>query len=320
MLFTMKKENRLTKRIGRLAPYSFGSWALGGEYWGEQDHKDSVRAIHRALTLGVSHFDTAPVYGKGRSEQLLGQQLRKIRNDISLGTKVFYSDPDKMVESFHTSLKRLMTDYIDIFYIHWPLSDCDMRPGMEALEKLRKEGRIRAIGVSNFTIPQIEMLEEAGEVDVFQGGYNIFWPKLEEKLIPWLKENNIGFIPYGVLAQGILTDNGIDHLAREHDGFRHKMILYSPEIREKLTSLLTRIGDECSKWKISVEQAVSAFTLMHVSADTVLLGVRNRNQADSNFRHSVEELPRSLSSLLEQLLIETQSFIPDVPNLFNHKS
>lgn len=316
----MKKENRLSKKIGKLAPYSFGGWALGGEYWGEQDHKDSVRAIHRALSLGVSHFDTAPVYGKGRSEQLLGQQLRKIRKEISLGTKVFYTDPEKMVASFHTSLKRLLTDYIDIFYIHWPQSDCDMRPGMDALEKLRKEGRIRAIGVSNFTIPQIEMLEEAGEIDVFQGGYNIFWPKLEKELIPWLKKREIGFIPYGVLAQGILTDRGIEHMNNEHKGFRHKMILYSPEIRDKLSILLKRMVDECSKWGIPLEQAVSAFTLMHVSADTVLLGVRNRDQADRNFRHPEADLPRPLISLMEELLTETQSFIPDAPNLFNHKS
>ncbi|MDC7231993.1 MAG: aldo/keto reductase [Spirochaetales bacterium] len=316
----MKNESRLEKKIGKLNPFSFGTWALGGEYWGEQSHKDTVRALHRALSLGVRHFDTAPVYGKGRSEQILGQQLRKIRSDVTLGTKVFYSDPQRMVQSFHTSLKRLMTDYIDIFYIHWPLSDCDMRPGMAALEALRREGRIRAIGVSNFSEDQIRNIGEAGDVDVFQGGYNLFWPRLEQELLPYLNKNKIGFIPYGVLAQGILTETGPAHLNSVHEGFRHKMVLYDPALKETISGLLEKALEECRKNGIPLEQAVSSFTLIRLCADTVLLGARNRDQADRNFQPAVKTLPEGVVSVFEELLEKSSAFLPDCPNLFNHIS
>ncbi len=313
-------KNRLTEGIGALPPFSFGGWALGGEYWGDQNHSDSVRALHRALALGVTHFDTAPVYGKGRSEQLLGQQLRKIRSDVTLASKVFYSTPERMVKSFHETLKRLMTDYLDIFYIHWPLSGCDMRPGMEALEKLRAQGRIRALGVSNFSVNQLAIVEEAGRVDVFQGGYNILFPELEKDVLPFLKERNIAFIPYGVLAQGILTEKGIDHLDREHKGYRHKMVLYDPALKERLKALVQELQRGSAASGIPVEQAVSEYSRMRSSAATVLLGVRSRKQAEQNFDRRPEGLSPSLTELIDRIAAEGESLVPGVSNLFNHKS
>ncbi len=313
-------ENRLRAALGDMPPFSFGAWALGGEYWGDQAHSDSVRAVHRALALGVTHFDTAPVYGKGRSEQILGQQLRKIRSEVTLATKVFYSTPEKMVESFHSSLKRLMTDYIDIFYIHWPLSGCDMRPGMETLMKLKEEGRIRALGLSNFSSDQIEMVQEAGEADVFQGGYNILFPELEKELLPFLQERGIAFIPYGVLAQGILTDRGLEHLEKEHQGFRHKMVLYSPEIRERVKSLVDELLKACREAGFTVEQAVSEYSRRRTGAATVLLGVRNRKQAELNFDRGASSLPKALTGLMDRITREGASLVPGSPNLFNHIS
>ena len=319
-LGTMENQSRLKKIIPELSPLSFGSWALGGEYWGFQNHSDSVRALHRALVLKVNHFDTAPVYGKGRAEQLIGQQLKKIRSEISLGTKAFYSTPQKMKASLETSLKRLLTDYIDIFYIHWPLGGTDMRPGMEMLESLRREGKIRAIGASNFSISQLKMLEEAGQVDVYQGGYNIFWPALENEVLPYLLSKNIGFIPYGVLAQGILTEKGMDHLDAIHEGHRHKMILYRDDIKEKIRPWVARLLEESSRTGIPLEQAVRLFTCNQISADTVLMGARNRAQADRNFQRPKEDLPSSFKSLLERTKTEAADLFQDMPNLFNHKS
>ena len=176
----------LSSLFDKISPLAFGAWGIGGEYWGPQEHKDSVRAIHKALALGVNHFDTAPVYGKGRSEQLIGQQLKKIRKDCFIASKAFYTTPEIMKKSLETSLNRLLTDYLDIFYIHWPLSGTDMRPGMEMLEKMRQQGRIRAIGVSNFTIEQVKMVREAGNVDVYQGGYSVLWPRAEKRDYPLL--------------------------------------------------------------------------------------------------------------------------------------
>jgi len=315
----MKKQNRLRTIFPGLSSLGFGGWALGAEYWGFQDHKNSVRAIHKALSLGINHFDTAPVYGKGRSEQILGQQLRKQRSQVFLATKAFYSTPEKMKASLESSLKRLLTDYIDIFYIHWPLSNTDMRPGMEMLEEMRRKGKIRALGVSNFSVDQIKMVEEAGRVDVYQGGYNLFWPVLEKKVLPFLKEKGIGFVPYGVLAQGILTEKGWEHLENSHEGFRHKMILYREDLKENLKPWLLRLLNESRTAGILLEHSATHFA-QQSGADSVLLGVRSRVQAERNFQPLLENFPRELDALMKEIHNEALGLVPDVPNLFNHKS
>ncbi|OQY35695.1 MAG: hypothetical protein B6241_00450 [Spirochaetaceae bacterium 4572_59] len=315
-----RNKNFLTSQGETVSRTAFGGWAIGGEYWGPQEHKDSVRAIHMALKLGVNHFDTAPVYGKGRSEQLIGQQLKKVREHCLIATKAFYTDPETLQKSFETSLKRLLTDYIDIFYIHWPLSGRDMRPGMEVLEKLRTQGRIRSIGVSNFSLNQIRMVQEAGTVDIYQGGYNILWPRLEEKILPFCRDQNIEFIPYGVLAQGILTERGIEKLQQTHKGFRHKMILYRQEMHAQLLPLLKQIKDVCSRRGWSVENCVTAYTIEQTVSPSVLLGVRNRTQAESNFNLPGGPLPEEIRQVLQNCRLKVNSFIPDAENMFDHKS
>jgi len=313
-------KDRLSEIIPDISFTGFGGWALGGEYWGPQEHRDSVRAIHAALNLGINHFDTAPVYGRGRSEQLLGQQLKKIRSRCVLATKAFYTDPEGIAKSFEISLKRLLTDYIDIFYIHWPKSGADMRPGMDLLEQYRREGRIRAIGVSNFSAEQIALVEEAGKVDVFQGGYNLFWPLLERSVLPFCREREIAFIPYGVLAQGILTDRWESRLTESLPGFRHKMILYRPEIRGRLLPVMEDLARECVRAGWSLENAATLYTAERTGAASVLLGVRSRPQAEKNFRLPGEPLPAELKRALDTAAGIVEPFLPDADNLFDHKS
>ena len=303
-----------------LSSFGFGGWALGGDYWGPQEHKDSVRAIHKALSLGINHFDTAPVYGKGRSEQLIGQQLKKIRSRCIIATKAFYTTPEEMIKSFHTSLKRLLTDYIDIFYIHWPRSGTDMRPGMEELETLRRLGRIRYIGVSNFSLNQTRQVEQAGNVDFFQGGYSILWPFLEETILPYCRARGIRFIPYGVLAQGILTDQWSDKLLMNHPGYRYKMLLYSQEIKNRIGPELEKLAVKCREKEWSVENAVSWYTFKETDAASILLGCRNRNQAEKNFSFPMKALPDSIKEEIEDLKMRIVSFLPKADNMFGHKS
>lgn len=310
----------LTSQGEQVSKTAFGGWAIGGEYWGPQEHKDSVRAIHMALSLGVNHFDTAPVYGKGRSEQLLGQQLKRIREHCLIASKAFYTDPETLQKSFETSLKRLLTDYIDIFYIHWPLGGTDMRPGMDVLETLRTQGRIRSIGVSNFSVDQIRMVQEAGTVDVYQGGYSLLWPRLEEEILPFCHNQNIEFIPYGVLAQGILTGTGIEKLQQTHKGFRHKMVLYRQELQVHLLPLLKQIREVCSRKGWSIENSVTAYTIEQTASPSVLLGVRNRKQAENNFNLPDSPLPLEIHQILQECRLKAKLFLPDAENMFDHKS
>lgn len=298
----------------------FGGWALGGEYWGPQDHGDSVRAVHRALHWGVTHFDTAPVYGKGRSEQLLGQQLKKIRSRCTIATKAFYTDPDSMEKSLKTSLKRLLTDYADIFYIHWPLGGADMRPGMERLEQLRREGRIRAVGVSNFSVDQIRQVRQAGRVDFYQGGYSLLWPRLGRDVLPYCRRHGIGIIPYGVLAQGLLTEKGPEKLQASHQGFRHKMLLYGPPLREALAPLLATFRESCRREGWSPEHAAAAYAREETGAACLLMGVRSRKQADRNFSLPEKPLPAALRGAMEAIREKIAPFLPNAENMFGHKS
>ncbi len=313
-------DRQLDSIDSRISSWGFGGWALGGEYWGPQDHKDSVRAIHRALALGINHFDTAPVYGKGRSEQLIGQQIKRIRQDCILATKAFYTTPEEMLKSLETSLKRLLTDYIDIFYIHWPKSGIDMRPGMDALENLRRKGRIKAIGVSNFSIEQVKMVQQAGQVDFYQGGYSVLWPVLENSIIPYCRERNIRFIPYGILAQGILTNRGLEKLQTRLPGFRHKMLLYKPETVLRIEPLVKELRDTCRECSWTVENAVSLYTLKATGAISPLLGVRNREQAEKNFNIPSGELPEQILTMINRLKREILSIIPKSDNMFGHES
>ena len=312
--------NTISSLPAEISRVGFGSWALGGDYWGPQEHKDSVRAIHMALRLGVNHFDTAPVYGKGRSEQLLGQQLKKIREQCIIGTKAFYTDPEQLRKSLEISLKRLFTDYIDIFYIHWPLSGADMRPGMALLEELRREGRIRAIGVSNFSIPQIRMVQEAGHVDVYQGGYSALWPFPEEEILPFCRKEGIPFIPYGVLGQGLLTERGLEKLQSPQEGFRHKMLLYRPEYREPLKLILGEILEACinAGWKMTHGAAV--FAMKQTGCPSVLLGARSRAQAEENFSLPADPLPPSLEKVFLEAGRRVRAFLPIENNMFGHES
>lgn len=298
----------------------FGTWALGGEYWGPQNHSDSLKAIHAAIRSGVNHFDTAPVYGKGRAEMLIGQQLRKNRADFIIADKCFYREPEAFARSFETSLKRLNTGYIDIFYIHWPVSGTDMRPVMELLEKYRKEERIRAVGVSNFSVPQMRHIMEAGTIDIAQFGYNLLWRKEEEELIPFCRENEITTAAYSILAQGILTGKFLQIPKGEDFEWRRKLVLFDedvfPEIRKEINSL-TEIAE---KYDLSAAEASILWTKENELIDCSILGCRNRSQAEENLKPFSRTLNSSLADELNNLSDRIRPLIPREDNIFRHKT
>ena len=174
------------------AKLGLGCWAFGEDrYWGTQSHKDSVKTIQAALRGGIKHFDTARSYSNGRSEQITGQQLKNSREDVIIATKTTWLPADKVEKYIDISLKRLCTDWIDILYIHWPKPGTDFRPMMEALEKLRSIGKIKNIGVSNFSIQDMELLKSTGSIDYYQTGYSLIWRFPEKEIIPYCIEKEI---------------------------------------------------------------------------------------------------------------------------------
>ena len=145
------EKRRLGNTDIEVSTISLGCWPMGGWYWGKTDDEESIRTVHKALELGINFFDNAPAYGSGYAEEVLGKALKGRRQEAIIGTKASGGvSPDKLQEQLEASLKRLQTDCVDVYYVHWPHRSEPLSRTMEFFERLRQEGKIRAIGVSNF--------------------------------------------------------------------------------------------------------------------------------------------------------------------------
>ena len=298
----------------------FGTWALGGGYWGKQNHNDSVKAIHAAIRAGINHFDTAPVYGKGKAEQLIGQQLRKKREDFIISTKCFHKEKDAFKKSFEQSLQRLNTNYIDIFYIHWPQSNADMRPVMELLEFYRSQGTIKAIGVSNFSVEQMKEIMEAGTIDIMQCGFNLFWRKDEKELLPFCKKNGIKTAAYSILAQGLLTGKYTEIPDDESFTHRKKMVLYDEQLFPHIIKEIKNINKTANNYKMTCSQASIFWTKENELIDCSILGCRDRKQTEENLKPFSQKSDQNLIGDLEKISQRVKPLIPDEDNIFRHKT
>ncbi len=314
------KKIEISKNCPQSSQAVFGTWALGGEYWGPQNHSDSVKAIHAAIRGGINHFDTAPVYGRGRAEQLIGQQLRKNRHDFIISSKCFFKEIEDFEKSFRQSLKRLSTDYIDIFYIHWPKSGADMRPLLELMEKFRRNGQIRAIGVSNFSVDQIKSVMDAGKIDIVQCGYNLFWRKEEQELLPFCRKEGITTAAYSLLAQGLLTGKFRKMPEGEFYDWRKKMILFNEDIFPGIQKEISSLEEIAEKFNMSCTEASIFWTKENELIDCNILGCRNRLQTEANLKAFSFRKNDQLISELKQISDRVAPLLPRADNIFNHRT
>jgi aryl-alcohol dehydrogenase-like predicted oxidoreductase len=212
----------------------YGGWPMGRGMYGAFDDDEAIAAARTSYENGVTLFDTAAVYGWGYGETLMGKALKGIREDVVLVTKgarewvrdnpdrraatVSDSDPKRLLQSIDESLKRLQTDYIDLFLIHWPDHTKSFSVPMEALEQAKKAGKIRHTGVSNFSAEMMAESRETSPIITNQIGYHIFDRRPEPEVMPFVKENNMGIMAYGSLSHGLLTGTwGADKKFDEDD-------------------------------------------------------------------------------------------------------
>ncbi len=200
--------------VSRIA---LGTWAIGGWMWGGTDEKASIDTIHAALDKGVSLVDTAPVYGFGRSEEIVGRALKQYgrRDRIAVSTKaglqwedgeVFRNAlPSRIEEEVEASLKRLHTDVIDVYFIHWPDPNVPFEDTARTLERLKEQGKIRACGVSNFSPEQMDLFRNAADLQLCQPPYNLFERQIDDDVLPYCRENGIAMMTYGALCRGLLS-------------------------------------------------------------------------------------------------------------------
>lgn len=195
-----------------LSKVIMGTWQAGKEYWPGIDDAQIKEAISAAFHSGITSFDTAEEYGNGLSEQTLGAVLKPHRQQVQLLSKVFSNHlrAEQVREACHRSLQNLQTDYLDLYQIHWPAGswDSDVVPigeTMEALLKLRDEGKILHIGVSNFTLEELQAANAHGDVGYIQPSYNLFWRAFDKHLRPYCETHGIHILAYSALAQGLLA-------------------------------------------------------------------------------------------------------------------
>ena len=196
----------------RITPIIMGTWQAGKKMWAGIDDDEIARAIQAAFDAGVTTFDTAEEYGWGHSEKSLGKALSSLRKDAVIATKVAVNHLayDQVLASCHQSLKRLGTDYIDIYQIHWPSGSwgtkvIPIEETMRAMNDLKVQGKVRAIGVSNFSRKQLEEASQYGRIDSLQPPYSLFWRQVELDALPLCRANNISILAYAPMAQGFLT-------------------------------------------------------------------------------------------------------------------
>ncbi|MDZ8189148.1 MAG: aldo/keto reductase [Nostoc sp. ChiSLP02] len=305
-----------TKQLGNselhITPIGFGAWAIGGGDWtygwGAQDDQDSIAAINRALDLGVNWIDTAAVYGLGHSEEVVANALkgRSDRPYIFTKCSLIWDENGKIGNSLkadsirrevEASLRRLNIETIDLYQIHWPNPNSEIEEGWTTLAKLKDEGKVRYIGVSNFNVEQLQRAQKIAPVTSLQPPYSLVKRDVEKEILPFCKENNIGVIVYSPMQSGLLTGKMTpERVANFPDDDWRKT---SSEFQEprlsrnlKLVEVLQKVGEQHGR---SPGEVAIAWTLNNPAVTAAIVGGRNPQQVEGiigagEFRLNQQEL------------------------------
>jgi myo-inositol catabolism protein IolS len=265
-----------------------GTWQAGKAMWTDIDDNQTQRAMRAALDAGITTFDTAEVYGNGHSERIIAKALSDVRDKVVLATKVFsnHLKYDQIIAACNRSLKNLNTDYIDLYQVHWPPgsfghSPVPMEEIMRAMLQLKGEGKIRAIGVSNFNHRQMEEIAQYGRIETLQPPYSLFWRSIEKEAVPYCRANDITLLAYSPLAQGVLTGKfGPDHKFAEGD-HRSGNRLFQPDHYARIQTALEQLRPIAEKYAVSLGQLALAWVIAQPDA-CAIAGARNSEQAVQN--------------------------------------
>jgi aryl-alcohol dehydrogenase-like predicted oxidoreductase len=291
----MQKRTLGTSEI-QITPIIFGGWQSGKYMWVGVEDTETIAAHKAAFNAGVTTFDTAEVYGDGHSEQILGKALGEVRDQIVILSKVAptHLKYDNVIAACHRSLKNLGTEYIDLYQIHWPSGSfgspiVPIQETMAALAALKDEGKIRAIGVSNFSRSQIIEASKFGKIESIQPSYSLFWRQAELELQPYAVEHKLSLIAYSPLAQGLLTGKfGRDHVFADGD-HRVDNKLFSGDNFARAQDALDKLRPLADKYNITLGQLALGW-LIAQPRTSAIVGARNADQAAQNAKAAQFEL------------------------------
>lgn len=293
-----------TRQLGKSGAYlseiGLGAWAIGGAWdwgWGEQDDAASLQTIRHALDRGVNWVDTAAVYGLGHGEEVVGQALKGRRQEIFLATKcgLPWDDRRRVTNNNHpasirkeceNSLRRLGTDYIDLYQIHWPHDKVPVEDSWGAMIRLQEEGKVRFIGVSNFGVDLLARCQAIRPVDSLQPPYSMINRKVAAEILPWCRENEVGVIAYSPLQNGLLTGKfSTEYLLTlaEDDWRRKRSARYFNEpLFSKVLGFVEELRPIAEGYGKTPAQLAIAWALMHPAVTSAIVGARTPAQADQN--------------------------------------
>jgi aryl-alcohol dehydrogenase-like predicted oxidoreductase len=306
-----------------LTTVGLGTWAMGGPWqfgWGPQDDDEAIAAILAALEAGINWIDTAPVYGLGHSEELLGEALKQVSERPLIATKcgLLWNEKKEKVsclkrqsirDECHASLKRLGVETIDLYQMHWPEPDEDVEEAWEEMAKLAAEGKVRYLGVSNFNAGQIKRVQKIHPVASLQPPYSMLRREFEDELSDYCAQNNIGVIAYSPIQRGLLTGKfsaerlaglAIDDHRRRNPDFHEPRFSATLDLVERLKEIAERNDRTCAQLAIS-------WVLRRPEVTAAIVGARRPQQVLETAPASDWDLGKNDIEEIEQLLAQRQA-------------
>lgn len=297
----------------KVSAITFGAWAIGGWMWGGTNKRDAIEAIHTAIGEGITAIDTAPVYGFGVSEEFVGEVLSSgLRKNVVLMTKFGlrwnlrkgskflatkdnqgndidlykYSGPESVIQECELSLKRLKTDYIDVYQIHWPDITTTIEETMNACQKLVQAGKVRVVGVSNYSVSQIAEAETVLHLASNQVPYSMINRGIEIETVPYCMDKNIGILAYSPLQRGFLTGRiPADHKFKPGD-HRAQSSYFKKNNYTQILAFLKKLEPMAMDKGATLAQLVIQWTIRQPGITSALVGARNREQVMENSKAS----------------------------------
>lgn len=310
-----------TRILGKNGPaltvVGFGAWAIGGPWefgWGPVNDADSIAAIKRALDRGINWIDTAAVYGLGHSEETVAKAVGGMRHRVFIATKCgmiwdskgnvrTHLGPSSVRSEIENSLRRLKTDHVDLYQFHWPDPLTPVEDSWGVMLKLREEGKVRFIGVSNFDVPLLKRCMAIAPVQSLQPPFNLLKREVENETLPYCRENGIGVVAYSPMMSGLLSGK-FDATRMSADDWRRKNKMFQEPLLSRELAFVDRLRPIAAKYSRTVGQLAVAWVNMNPAVTSSIVGARTAEQVEENVAADFE-IDSGDMKIIESALEET---------------
>jgi len=303
----------------KISTLGLGSWAIGGDIgdwgWGTQSTRESIKVIHAALDQGINWIDTAPAYGLGNAEKVIAKALHQTHYTPFIFTKCGFRWNDgeselqpcltkqSILQEVDSSLSRLNIECIDLYQIHSPNPSAQLEEAWQTLAELQQAGKVRHIGVSNFSQPQLQRVQEIAPITSLQPPYSLLNRSIEQDVLPWCTENNIGVIHHSAMSHGLLTGTwSIERLSQlDKRDWRHKSNQFQQPEFDRIMEAVDKLKDLANSKQCQTAQLSLAWTLAHPATTGTIIGARTEKQLNQLLPATEIDITNQEMTIIEQL-------------------